>query len=532
MKHNFLLTTLLIFVTHITVAQETSVTSKVTAVEVYRSMARETRTASASIKEGYTEILLSGVSTSLNDLSLQVSVQGEAELQQASVRSNYLTPEGQSVLDTREVGLRDSILTLDHEMRWLVEERALINGEMTLINELLKVSNSKENYTPEELNSLADIYRQRHTDLRRRLFDVSLREEKANLKKTAYQNQLNALGHKNNTPVKEIILAFYAAKNETIKIECNYLITAASWVPTYDIHAENTSSPLNLIYKARISQSTGFDWQDVAVSVSTTNPGINNNRPLMSPKYIDYVTYAVQPDFSGVATNMMQVNVLNNDVLYSDTPVALDIDPEEADMQVEFTVKGKHSIVGFGKEYICTLNSIDLTAHYKYHVVPKLDPTAFLIARITDYGKYNLLRGEANIFFSDTYVGQVDFNPHVVADSMMISLGRDERIVVKRIRTGNKTSKKIVPDQLRDSYTWETVVKNNKTVPIEIEILDQVPISRRKEIMVKLTDKGNATYTPEFGKLLWTKKIKPNDSAQVEFSYTVEYPDKKTVKEY
>lgn len=524
---------LILFFTYVNFsAQQSSIPSKVTEVEVYRTMARESRTANASVKEGYNEIVLSGVSTSMNDLSLQVSVQGEAQLQQASVRSNFLTPEGISILDTKEVALRDSIIVLDHQMRWFMEERALINGEMALVNDLLKVSNSKENYTPEELNGLADIYRKRNTELRKRLFDLSISEENANRKKSAYQNQLNSLGNKENTPVKEIILEFYATKSENIKIACNYLVSSASWTPAYDIHAENTSSPLQLIYKARIMQSTGFDWNDVSVSVSTTNPGINNNRPMMSPKYIDYVTYSVQPDYSGVATNVMQVNILNNEMDTTPATIQPMIDPAESDMQIEFTVKGKHNIYGYGKEYLCTLNSIEMPAKYKYHVVPKLDPTAFLIARITDYGKYNLLRGDANIFFNDTYVGKVDFNPHVVADSMMISLGRDERIVVKRIRTGNKTSKKIVPDMLRDSYTWETIVKNNKSVPIEIEILDQVPLTRRKEIMVKLTDKGNAEYTPDYGKLLWTKKIKPNEAAHVEFSYTIEYPDKKSVKEY
>ncbi|MBL0314508.1 MAG: DUF4139 domain-containing protein [Flavobacteriales bacterium] len=532
MKHSIILTIILTLGILQVHAQEISIQSKVTAVEVYRTMAKETRTASTQVKEGYNEIVLSGVTTSMNDLSLQVSVQGDAQLQQAAVRNNFLTPEGSSLFDTKEVAFRDSMRKLDHELRWLNEERLLATGEINLVNELLKVSNSKENYTPDQLNNLADMYRTRHTELRKKLFEISLQEETANVKKTAYQNQLNSLGSQNNTPIKEIILTFYAEKNETLKIECNYLVASAHWIPTYDIHAENTTTPLHLTYKAKINQTTGFDWKDVSVSVSTTNPGVNNNRPMMSPKYIDYVTYSVQPDYSGVATNVMQVNVINNDYLTPEVAAIPTVDPAEADIQLEFSVKGKHTIAGYGKEYICTLNAIEMPASYKYHVVPKIDPTAFLIARITDYGKYNLLRGDANIFFSDTYVGKVDFNPHVVADSMMISMGRDESIVVKRIRKGNKTSKKIVPDLIRDSYTWEIVVRNNKSTPIEIEILDQVPLSRRKEITVKLNDKGGATHTPDFGKLLWTKKIKPNESSHVEFSYTIEYPDKKSVKEY
>jgi uncharacterized protein (TIGR02231 family) len=160
-----------------------------------------------------------------------------------------------------------------------------------------------------------------------------------------------------------------------------------------------------------------------------------------------------------------------------------------------------------------------------------LEQAAFLLAKITDYGKYNMLAGPANIFFDDMYIGQTHLNPKVSSDTLLVSLGRDERIVVKRIRVLDKNSKRFIADSQKDVYTWETIIRNNKGTPIDIEVLDQVPLTRRDEIKVELTDKQGAEYTEEFGKLFWNYTVKPNDSKKIRFSYTVEYPKGKTVQE-
>ncbi len=172
-----------------------------------------------------------------------------------------------------------------------------------------------------------------------------------------------------------------------------------------------------------------------------------------------------------------------------------------------------------------------MPATYRYHAVPKLEAAAFLLARITDYGQYNLLAGQANVFFGDTYVGQVALNPQVTGDTLLVSLGRDEKIVVKRNRIKEKTGKKILSGVQKETYAYEITVRNNKGVPIEIEILDQIPLTRRKEIIVKLEDKSGAEYDVTSGRILWNIKIDANKSKVLDLEYTVEYPEGQTVGE-
>ncbi|HOY48302.1 MAG TPA: DUF4139 domain-containing protein, partial [Flavobacteriales bacterium] len=356
-----------------------------------------------------------------------------------------------------------------------------------------------------------------------------------------YQGQIDEMGEKPINPVKEIVLTFSSETGGSLTIRPTYLVNNASWSPMYDIKVINTAQPVNILYKAKIVQNTGFEWKDCKVTISTANPSVNNDRPIMNPRYIDYYVYRVQstvPLSAGISMNMMQINSPvrkdAQDKEQEDSFVdAFDYNAEvsESEINVEFAIDARQTIKSDGKEHICAIQSYTVPATYKYHTVPKLEQAAFLLAKITDYGKYNMLSGPANIFFDDMYIGQTHLNPKVSSDTLLVSLGRDERIVVKRIRVLDKNSKRFIADSQKDVYTWETIIRNNKGTPIDIEVLDQVPLSRRDEIKVELNDKQGAEYTEEFGKLFWNYTVKPNDSKKIRFSYTVEYPKGKTVQE-
>lgn len=509
--------------------QELKVNNKLTEVTVYRNMAKETRSGAITIPAGTTEVFLPGATMSMNDQSLQIAAKGDAVLLSAGVRINYHFGENQLASDNKIPNLTDSITKYNHKLMWIADERSVYEGELRLVADLLKPSPGKENYKPEDLNRMADIYRNRFSDLKLRLFNLSLESESLTNKRDQFQNQLNEIGNYRPVPTKEIVLSFFAEKEVTINIKTSYLVDNASWVPMYDVNVENTSQPVNLTYKASIAQNTGMDWKDVKLSVSTANPSFNNNRPIMRPKYIDYVTYRITENlFNNESTNMMQVDRLPATAILTTAPQTEII---ETDLMVEFNLANRQSIPADGKNHICKLTDYTIPATYRYHVVPKLDPTAFLLARITDYGQYNLLNGQANVFFGDLYVGQVALNPQITSDTLLLSLGREEKIVVKRLRVENKTGKKILSGVEKEEFMYEIKVRNNKGSEIELEILDQIPLSRRKEIIVKSEEFEGADYNKEHGKLMWNLRIPSNTEKRVRFGYTVEYPEGKVVSE-
>jgi len=115
-------------------------------------------------------------------------------------------------------------------------------------------------------------------------------------------------------------------------------------------------------------------------------------------------------------------------------------------------------------------------------------------------------------------------NPQTVADTLLPSLGRDEQITVKRVQSKDFTERrKVFSNTIKETYTYEIVVKNNKSIPIKVDILDQVPVSRQKEIVVELGEHEGATDNEEFGKLRWVIEIPANQSKRGRFTYQRRY---------
>jgi uncharacterized protein (TIGR02231 family) len=526
----FFLFPIFLLCTHVDAA-ELETNSKVTAVTVYRNLARETRSSITNLPAGNTEVVISNVSLHMLDPSIQVAVKGGAVLLSASVRTNSFNDDFAIAANPAALRLQDSITALKLVLRWIAEERSVHVGELQLIAQLLQSATTQKEYKPTDLNACADIYRSRTMELRKKLFDMQLRQEAIEARVAKHQDGIEAMAPKTKNPVKEIVLSFWAEAPVTATIKTMYLVNSAGWTPMYDLNVANTSQPIAISYKASVFQSTGYDWKSVDLTISTSTPGMNNDRPILSPRYVDFVTYAPTSTFlSGAATNSMNISIGSTVTNEAEVP-QYEVSTTESDIHVDYKIEIDQTIASDGNQHICKLKNYDVPATYRYHTVPKLDLGVFLLARITDYGQYNLLAGQANVFFEDAYIGQVALNPQVTGDTLLVSLGRDEKIVVKRTRIQEKTGKKFLEGKETENFAYKITVRNNKGVPIRIEVLDQVPMSRTKDIVVELEEMSGADYQKDYGRLLWQLKVDPNKSKTLDLSYKITSPTGKIVAE-
>jgi uncharacterized protein (TIGR02231 family) len=166
----------------------------------------------------------------------------------------------------------------------------------------------------------------------------------------------------------------------------------------------------------------------------------------------------------------------------------------------------------------------DLPAFYQYYCVPKIDKDAFLIANIIDWEKYNLLEGEANVFFEDTYVGKTLMDVRYASDTLEISLGRDKNVSVDREKVKDFTDKQFIGSKKEETREWITTVKNNKNQAINMILLDQVPVSTIEEIEVNIQNVSGAKHDIETGEIKWEFELEPSNKKEFELKYSVKYP--------
>ena len=194
---------------------------------------------------------------------------------------------------------------------------------------------------------------------------------------------------------------------------------------------------------------------------------------------------------------------------------------------LDFEITKPYSITSDNKSTAVDMVKYNLPASYQYYSVPKIEKSAFLLANIVDWEKYNLLEGEANIFFEGTFVGKSLLDVRSATDTLQISLGHDKSISISREKTKDYTNKQVIGTKKEESRCWKTTVKNNKQQPISLMILDQVPVSTNQDIEVSVGKTSGAKLNPATGEAKWEFTLDPSSKRELELNYTVKYPKNK-----
>jgi hypothetical protein len=202
---------------------------------------------------------------------------------------------------------------------------------------------------------------------------------------------------------------------------------------------------------------------------------------------------------------------------------------EERTTNIEFLIEIPYSILSDGKNYSVDIQKLMIPATYEYSCTPKLDKDVFLKAMIAKWDEYNLMKGDANLYFEGTYIGKTFLDVNTVEDTLNISLGRDENIIVTREKVKDFSSKQFLGAFKKEQRGWEINVRNKKKQNIHILVMDQFPVSGNNEIEVQQIDTGGAELDNDTGILTWKLNLGPGASEKRTFKYSVRYPKKEII---
>ncbi|MGE4287064.1 MAG: mucoidy inhibitor MuiA family protein [Salinivirgaceae bacterium] len=196
---------------------------------------------------------------------------------------------------------------------------------------------------------------------------------------------------------------------------------------------------------------------------------------------------------------------------------------------VDFEVKVPYTIKSDNKNYTVDLESYQLPAAFQYFSIPKIDKDAFLIAYLVDWEKYNLLEGEANVFFEDTYVGKTLLDVRYASDTLELSLGRDKQVSLQREKVKDLSTRQFIGNKKEESRAWKISVRNNKSQSVKMTVLDQVPVSTNQEIEVQLQTISGGKLDTETGEVKWEFELEPGEQKVFDLKYVVKFPKQKNL---
>jgi uncharacterized protein (TIGR02231 family) len=514
-------------------------TAKVKGATVYYNAAELSQSATVMLPVGTSEIVIKNVADYLNESTVQIGAPSQVTVLSVQFTQNYLSEYEIDETNPLIKKVRDSISWTEKEIKKVQIDSYSHQQTIALLDANQTVAGANTGMSVAELMKLVDYYKTKRTELDNALVNLKEKETKLTDKLNTLKSKLELNTQKEDKNSKgKLILQVMNEIAGNVTLDINYITNAASWSPFYDLRAENITSPINMLYKAQVSQSTGIDWKKVKLTLSSGNPNQNNQAPLLSSWFLRYKEEDYKRNYrNGDKNDNAKSNTLQEVIVtgYSlgktkkedSSTISNFTTIEENQLNVSFDIDLPYDILANGKPHSVALKEIKLPATYNYYAAPRVEKEAFLVAEIADYSKYNLLPGEANIIFEGLYVGKTSINPNQISDTLNLSMGRDKKITIKREKVVDKSGTKFLSSKKEQTFTYDITVRNNKKEAATLLLKDQYPLSTDKEVEIELLESNKAKVNSETGILTWDLKLEPNETKKIRISYKVKYPKDK-----
>ena len=536
MKKAFLLIVLLSGLVH--AQKPVFTTAKVTAATVYFNAAELTQAAMVTLPAGTSEIVVKNVADYLNESTVQIGAPASLTVLSVQFTRDYISEFEPDETSPALKKVRDSITVVQKELERIATAKSSEYKTIELLDKNSQVYGQQSGLNVAELIKMVDYYKARRTEMSNAINAFTEKERKLSEALSKLNSRLNTSTNlAEKTSAGKLVLQVMNDQAGTVPLNITYLTQNALWTPFYDLRAENTSSPINMLYKAQVVQSTGIDWKKVKLTLSSGMPNQNNTAPLLNAWMLrlSNESYDYNQDKNANFVNTLQGQVPGMQIKgYRVSPgaassISMRTTINENQLSVTFDIDIPYDILSNGKIHSVSLKEIKLPATYRHYAVPKAEKEAFLLAEIKDYSKYNLLRGEANIIFEGMYIGKTFIDANQTTDTLHLSMGRDKKISVKREKVVEKSGTKFLSSFKEQTFTYETTIRNNKKEAALLTLKDQYPVSTDKEIQIELLQSDKAKVNVESGILTWELKLDPGETKKVRISYTIRYPKDRNV---
>ena len=543
MKRITLLALLLLFGNTVFSNEREIVRSTITDVTVYAQGAQLYHKAAYNAKAGITEIVIQGISPNIDPNSLQVKATGNVIILESKHSIFYPKPEeisldGLPLKIRNEIRLlQDSIKLVGYELQDLQDEIDVLTATKGILSNNGAVrGEGKVNDSINLLKQTVEYYATKMTEINKKLASLQRKRSEKHEKKRRLEDRLVKLKQHEgsetdpieNGPVHRVTITVSAKEAVSGKIALSYLIQNAGWFPLYDLRSDGLTSKINLSYKANVFQSSGLNWEDVKLTLSTNDPYQNKTKPTLNPWYIDYYTH--RNDFNSIpqvaATRKAEAEPLNSGIDSDDQNMDSRSSSEFVQMvrqltTVEFRIDLSYTIKSNNETHMVLIKTADLNANYAYYAAPKLDESVYLVAQLSKQDELGLIPAQANVFFDGSYIGATYVDPSSMEDTLTLSLGKDPNIVIKRTLLKKECKEKIVGDKIEKTQSYTIEVKNLKSNDIELVIQDQLPITQNADITIEALDLGKGTYDSKSGTIEWKINLKTKENKTVGFSFKV-----------
>jgi uncharacterized protein (TIGR02231 family) len=530
---------------------------KITAVTVYPDRALVTRTGSVQLSAGVQSVVFEGLPLNLEEDSVRAKASSTGKLKIIGVEMRRDYKEVAMSAGTKQ--LQDDLTKLDDQIRALNDEKNDLQRRDVFLDQIRNKVATQPNIedgkpasaSVQNIEGLFQLYGTETSKITNRQRDIEFALRDLNKQRGDKASQLALLQQPATPNTRSAIVTVEATDAGSADLQVSYLIAGAGWQPQYDAYADPDTQKVELTYYGVVRQTTGENWDNVAMTLSSARPTSAARLPELGTWTIDFGGQAMDAfeekdvdatRIRNVTKSLAQgsANTTVNVPSAADaatmsapaSPMAAPAGMETAEVRslgpaATFVVAAKTSIPSDNQPHRNAISVQTLKGDWTYETTPKLIASAFLKTKVTNTSGGPLLAGEINAFLGNNFVGKSSIGLVAANATFDLFLGADENIKVTRTEGVAKEEVGGILSRMRvckRSFTIE--VENFKTTEASFKLRDQLPVSRNGQITVAVDQAEPAFKARDenTGEVNWEFKLKPNAKQKITVEYEVDAP--------
>lgn len=520
--------------------------SVIDSVVVHPDAATVTRKASLDIGAGASTILFKNLPFALDPASLRVAGEANGRVSIGAVEARIAPPDAK----TADTAVEARLKQLRAERDRLQVTIDALEAKQAMI---VRFSQSgPEKLSPEARPLALGEWNAAFDAIGAALAHTGEDLRAARAKEKDLDDEIHALesGQGRSTPqrpAREVAVAVESQAAGRLQLALTYLVGDASWRPAYDARLDtggkDRKPQLELIRRASVTQHTGEDWSDVALSVSTTRAQRGAAAPEVQPQRVGFweppVPLAAR---AGNAASSERADKRNR-AFEAPAPAAPALQdapkPAPAEQQVAtleanafqatFKIAGLNGAPSDGSTKSFILSSRRIEPALAIRIAPALDATAYLEARIVNEEDAPLLPGVVAVQRDGVYVGSSRIALVAPGEAAEFGFGADDKVKVVRAPVKRVENEPNWFGQTKfETRDFKTTIKNLHDFAIHAAVVDQVPFSESTAITVETlpqtTQPSEKQLGDKRGVMAWSFDAQPGETKEIRLAYRVKWP--------
>jgi len=513
---------------------------KISDVTVYRGQALVTRDVDINVVAGPQEIVVSPLPERVVPESLYAISDPDITVRAVRYRVTAVGVEP-----------RDEVRKIDEQLKAKSRDMKRIDSQLGVLESKGAYLDKLENFvtaTPEAGKGTLDP--KALTDTSQYIFaqraEIAEQQLALGNDKEQVESDINTLNRQRNEleggyskTQREAVLLIDAARARQARCKLSYLVSGVDWSPAYSARLSDKKDRLALEYHAVVNQTSGEDWNNVRLTLSTTRPNMIAVTPILTPLWINLVAGAprsttgdmFREEFSNI-NRQLKLNDGNNAVVQNEPPAAfgsqgpagavgipgqgvptgngwqqnvlagklqnLELSAGDEDIRqaravrlgeteglaVAYSLPGTVSLQSRNDQQMFRIATLDLKADSYYYAVPLLSDFVYLTADAVNASDYPLLPGPYNAYVDGSFAGKGWLPLVARGQGLTVGFGSETQLRASRELVEKKTD--IRGGNQIVTYSYRVRLQNFMTQPVKVRLWDRTPQAPESSVTVNL----------------------------------------------